>query len=274
MPTARIIRTIPIGIVLSFTVALTGSMPAATTTASLTVADESPAPDLDSTYYANALGKTGTELRVALHSIISVQTRISYSQVWTALQETDQDPDNADNVLLLYSGQSRSKNAHGGNPDDWNREHVWAQSHGGFGTATGPGTDIHHLRPADVTVNAERGNKDFDDGGSPVAEAPGNFTDSNSWEAHDTVKGDVARMVMYMAIRYEGDDGWPDLELNDEVGNGSTPRHGRLSVLLSWHGLDPPDAFEQRRNQVIQEHWQGNRNPFIDHPEWATAIWD
>ncbi|SCL14571.1 Endonuclease I [Micromonospora nigra] len=227
----------------------------------------------DSTYYAAAIGKTGTALRSSLHSIIRSHTRLSYDRVWEALKDTDQDPANPNNVILLYTGRSQSKSSNGGDPNDWNREHVWAKSHGDFGTATGPGTDVHHLRPTDVSVNASRGNKDFDLGGSTVAEAPGCYTDADSWEPRDAVKGDVARMIMYMAIRYEGTDGWPDLELNQSVGNGSAPYHGKLSVLLQWNQADPPDAFEKRRNQVIHERWQGNRNPFIDHPEWATSIW-
>jgi endonuclease I len=80
-------------------------------------------------------------------------------------------------------------------------------------------------------------------------------------------------MTMYMAIRYEGGDGWPDLELNDSVSNGSAPLFGRLPVLLQWHRADPPDAFERRRNDVIFTRWQHNRNPFIDHPEWVASIW-
>ncbi len=224
-------------------------------------------------YYAAAAGKTGAALRNALHQIIKVQTAISYDQVWNALKDTDQDPSNTNNVILLYSGRSQSKASNGGNADDWNREHVWAQSHGGFGTATGPGTDVHHLRPEDVTVNSVRGNKDFDFGGSPVGEAPGCLTDGDSFEPRAAVKGDVARMIMYMAIRYEGEDGWPDLELNNVAGNGSAPRMGKLSVLLQWHRQDPPDTFEKRRNERIYTAWQRNRNPFIDHPEWAAAIW-
>jgi endonuclease I len=224
-------------------------------------------------YYAAAAGKTGTALRAALHGIIKVQTAISYDQVWNALKDTDQDPNNSGNVILLYSGRSQSKTSNGGDANDWNREHVWAKSHGDFGTATGPGTDVHHLRPEDVTVNAVRGNKDFDLGGSAVSEAPGCLTDSDSFEPRAAVKGDVARMIMYMAIRYEGDDGWADLEINNSVGNGSAPRIGKLSVLLQWHRQDPPDAFEKRRNERIYAAWQHNRNPFIDHPEWVTAIW-
>ncbi|MDG4802644.1 endonuclease [Micromonospora sp. WMMD980] len=224
-------------------------------------------------YYAAAAGKTGPALRTALHTIIKVQTTLTYDQVWEALKDTDQDPANPVNVILLYSGRSQHKTANGGGADDWNREHVWAKSHGDFGTATGPGTDVHHLRPEDVSVNSARGNKDFDTGGSAVAQAPGCYTDADSFEPRDAVKGDVARMILYMAIRYEGDDGWPDLEPNDSVANGGAPRLGRLTKLLAWHEQDPPDAFEQRRNQRIYERWQGNRNPFVDHPEWARAIW-
>ncbi|ASW55572.1 endonuclease [Plantactinospora sp. KBS50] len=227
----------------------------------------------DATYYKNAVGRTGPALRSSLHTIIKVQTTLSYDGVWDALRDTDQDPANSANVILLYTGRSQSKTSNGGGADDWNREHVWAKSHGDFGTATGPGTDVHHLRPTDVSVNSQRGNKDFDSGGSAVAEAPGCYTDADSFEPRDAVKGDVARMIFYMAIRYEGDDGWPDLEPNDAVSNGSAPRIGRLSKLLAWNDLDPPDAFEQRRNQRIYERWQGNRNPFVDHPEWARSIW-
>ncbi|AXX29249.1 Extracellular ribonuclease Bsn [Actinosynnema pretiosum subsp. pretiosum] len=231
-------------------------------------------PGGNDSYYQAAIGKTGSALKSALHTIISTGARkLSYDQVWEALRNTDQDPGNSNNVVLLYSGRSQSKTANGGNPDDWNREHVWAKSHGDFGTATGPGTDLHHLRPEDVSVNSERGNKDFDNGGTAVGEAPGNRTDSDSWEPRDAVKGDVARMIFYMAVRYEGTDGWPDLEVNNSVSNGSKPNIGKLTVLLQWHAQDPPDSFEQRRNQVIQDSYQGNRNPFVDHPEWVSSIW-
>lgn len=232
-----------------------------------------PPPDDDS-YYRSALGLTGPALKAELHDIISTNTKLSYSQVWDALKVTDQDPANTNNVILLYSGRSQSKSTNGGDANDWNREHVWAKSHGDFGTATGPGTDVHHLRPEDVTVNSARGNKDFDNGGSAVSEAPGSYTDADSFEPRNAVKGDVARMIFYMAVRYEGSDGFADLEMNNSVGNGSAPYMGKLSVLLSWHAQDPPDAFEKRRNQVIYDRFQHNRNPFVDHPEWAHSIWN
>ncbi|MFE1383389.1 endonuclease I family protein [Streptomyces sp. NPDC058740] len=240
---------------------LTATPAAATTTA------------YDTTYYKNAVGKTGTSLKSSLHTIISSQSKISYDAVWNALKVTDQDPNNTANVLLLYSGTSRSKTLNGGSVGDWNREHVWAQSHGSFGTSAGPGTDLHHLRAADVQVNSIRGNKDFDNGGSAVSGAPGSYTDGDSFEPRDADKGDVARMILYMAVRYEGDDAWADLEPNESTSNGSVPFIGRLSVLKLWNEQDPPSAFEERRNNVIYSSYQGNRNPFIDHPEWVEAIW-
>ncbi|MCA0989318.1 endonuclease [Alkalihalobacillus algicola] len=225
------------------------------------------------TYYSSAEGKTGSALKSELHMIIDDHTELSYSQVWDALRVTDEDPNNTNNVILLYSGWSKSKYENGGNVDDWNREHVWAKSHGDFGTAMGPGTDIHHLRPTDVTVNGSRGNLDFDNGGSPNSEAPGNYYDSDSFEPRDSVKGDVARMIFYMAVRYEGDSGEVDLEVNNQVSNGSTPYIGKVSVLKAWHEMDPVDNFERNRNDVIYNQYQHNRNPFIDHPEWVESIW-
>ncbi|MFJ8808009.1 endonuclease I family protein [Streptomyces sp. NPDC102490] len=249
---------------------LTASPATATTTANTTTTTST---DYDATYYKDAIGKTGTSLKSSLHTIISDQTKLSYSAVWDALKATDEDPANTANVILLYSGVSRGKSLNGGDTGDWNREHVWAKSHGDFGTATGPGTDLHHLRPEDVRINSVRGNKDFDDGGSAVGEGGGSLTDSDSFEPRDAVKGDVARMIFYMAVRYEGGDGFADLEVNGQVDNGSNPYIGKLSVLKAWNDEDPPDAFEEHRNQVVYDDYQHNRNPFIDHPEWVESIW-
>lgn len=226
-------------------------------------------------YYRTVAGKTGNTLKTELHNIIDHHTELSYSAVWEALKKTDEDPANVNNVILLYTGRSQAKSTNGGGVDDWNREHVWAKSHGDFGTAMGPGTDLHHLRPTDVSVNSTRGNLDFDNGGTEHSEALGNYFDSDSWEPRDEVKGDVARMLFYMAVRYEGDvSDEPDLELNNTVNNGTAPYHGKLSVLLQWNAQDPVDDRERRRNDIIYSDYQHNRNPFIDHPEWVNEIWN
>ncbi len=231
-------------------------------------------------YYDDAEGKTGSALKSALHDIIDGNKKLSYDDVWEALMYTDEDPDNTNNVILLYSGWSYPKSNKGGNTTQWNREHTWAKSKGDFGTSQGPGTDIHHLRPTDVTINSARGSMPFDEGGSLYTDASRYGGGSgateckkggNNWEPADEVKGDVARMLFYMDTRYEGKsgDGY-DLELAEY--STSDGKHGKLSVLLKWHAEDPVSAWEVRRNNRIEEK-QGNRNPFIDHPEYVNMIW-
>ena len=147
----------------------------------------------------------------------------------------------------------------------------------GFPTGSWPAyTDLHHLRPADKTVNSSRGTKDYDDGGNPHSEAVLCESDNNSWEPPDEVKGDIARGIFYMAVRYEGDKAnEPDLELVEDVDSTQpgTPKLGQLSARIKWHQADPVDDAERARNQKIFDKYQGNRNPFIDHPEWLGMIW-
>ncbi len=226
-------------------------------------------------YYTDAEGKSGDALKAALHDIIDDHQEREYGELRDfILPESDEDPDNPDNVILLYTGRSQSKSSFGGAANDWNREHVWAKSHGNFGNEPPSGTDAHHIRPTDASVNSDRGNKDFDNGGTENSEAKDNFSDSDSWEPRDEVKGDVARMMFYMATRYEGDSGELDLELVDftDSSPGREPLLGKLSTLLEWHALDPVDDFERKRNEVIFKYQQ-NRNPFIDHPEYVNCIW-
>src|SRR5690606_35562662 len=105
-------------------------------------------PDDEATdYYADAEGLTGDELKNALHEIVSDSTTLTYDEVSSALRDTDEDPADPESVILLYSGRSLDEDANGGGSGEWNREHVWPKSHGDFGTAPGPGTDVHHLRP-------------------------------------------------------------------------------------------------------------------------------
>jgi endonuclease I len=224
-------------------------------------------------YYNGTQGLYGEALKAALHDIIDEHVVYSYSDLRDfILPETDEDPSNPDNVILLYTGRSQAKSTFGGGPDDWNREHVWATSHGGFGTDPPCGTDAHMIRPADASVNSDRGNKDFDEGGQQHGEATACYFTEFTWEPRNEVKGDVARMILYMDVRYEGDNGEPDLRVVDAVNTAPAPEHGRLSTLLDWHEQDPPDAFEINRNNVIYSY-QGNRNPFIDHPAFVYDIW-
>jgi len=214
---------------------------------------------------------TGEELHKALHQLISAnKIQLTYKEVWTALKYTDEDPAIPNNVILLYSGRSQNKSSRdqgGSAPDSWNREHVWSKSHG-FKKKSDPRyTDIHHLRPADKSVNSSRGNKDFDNGGQPHNEVAGAFSDSDSFEPPNRVKGDTARMMFYMATAYKN-----QLELVNRETKSGEGKFGHLCTLYKWHSLDPVDVWEMKRNDRIYE-LQQNRNPYIDHPEYVAAVW-
>lgn len=236
----------------------------------------------ENNYYEATQNLWGAELKSALHNIIDEHTEFPYSSsspdVWDMLKDTDEDPDNPDNVILLYTGWSYAKaDQNTGDIYGWNREHTWAKSHGDFGTNPPAGTDGHHLRPADVTVNGARGSLDFDTGGSLYTDddgVTGCYYDSDSWEPRDAVKGDVARMMYYMAVRYEGDDTSYDLELVDYIPSSPNeqPLFGKQSTLYQWHQNDAVSDWERRRNDRIYENWQHNRNPFIDYPGFALRM--
>ncbi len=197
-------------------------------------------------YYQEAEGLYGDDLQSALESILNEEvTRLSYDDLKHVLEESDEDPENPGHVILIYTRDSVK-----GEWDypNWNREHVWPQSK--FGSADAR-TDAHHIAPADVAENSYRGNKPF------------SSVESGSYEPHDDIKGDVARMLFYMDARYD------DLNLSDDPEGNEMGYHAEL---LQWHFDDPVDDFEKRRNEVIYEH-QGNRNPFIDHPQLAWLIY-
>ncbi len=229
-------------------------------------------------YYQGAEGLKGTALKAFLHEKINDHRSYSYDFALTALRKTDEDPANSDNLILFYTGRSQGKYTNGSSGDSWNREHIWPKSHGDFGTSQPMGTDLHNLRPTDASVNSTRGNLDFDNGGAKVIDTYGLgssfcYVDTDSFEPRNEVKGDVARIIFYMAVRYEGGKvNEKDLELVDSVSSrGATL--GKLSTLLAWNEQDPVDDFERNRNEVIYGY-QNNRNPFIDHPEFASLIWN
>jgi endonuclease I len=233
-------------------------------------------------YYETCNGLEGEELKEELHNIIKDHTSFSYTTTKSILRESDEDPNNPSNIILLYTGNSIDKFDFSSNfePDFWNREHVWPKSHGDF-DAGDPFevplyTDAHNLKPVDASMNTIRGEKDFDNGGETVLNGTittSCLTTSSTFEPRDEVKGDVARMILYMDVRYEGGDNEPNLVPVDGLTTYPNPQIGVLSTLLEWHELDPPDAFEKRRNDVIYE-WQGNRNPFIDYPEFVDIIYN
>ena len=226
-------------------------------------------------YYNGVEGKSGEDLKAALNGIIHRHVDFSYSDAKFILNYADSDPDNPDNVILFYTKRSQSSNTYGNGSNDINREHVWAKSHGNFSGVRPMDGDAFNLHPADASVNILKSNYDFDEcssTGTYIEEADAYFT-STQFEPSDQVKGEVARTIFYMAVRYEGNDGELDLEVVDEVGTSPQPKHGKLSTLLQWNRDFPPTYLERRRNERVYEV-QNNRNPFIDNPEFADLIWN
>ncbi len=219
-------------------------------------------------YYSGVnFNKSGNDLKSELASLITTThtKTISYSELQTLMKTSDVDPDKPGNLLLIYGSQAsgthqRSRPVGG----TWNREHVYAKSKGtpNLGTS-GPGADGHHLRPADNTLNSTRGSLLFDDGAGATAYK----TSRGGWYPGDEWKGDVARILMYMYVRYNT----RCLPLNITM-NPNTYSQDFPDILLKWNIEDPVSGFEIQRNNVVAQT-QKNRNPFIDNPYLATVIW-
>jgi endonuclease I len=207
---------------------------------------------------------------------------------------TDVDPFNSDNIILTYEGSvSRST--------DFNKEHTRAKSIGKFGTSIGPGTDMHHLRPCNSYLNSTRNNYGFGevaehDSSTSIygkynwstSDMSGDYLGTGStinakvFEPKDEFKGDVARMIFYMATRYDASDGY-ELEVGGTIPDGyrnftsgAVGLHTNFIDLYNraTTGIDPVSDFEVNRNNLIDQKYQHNRNPFIDHPEFLAMIYD
>ncbi len=234
-------------------------------------------------YYDSAAGLSGSGLKTALNTIIKGHTEKFYGDARYILDEADADPSISGNVRVIYSDHSVSGVWDSG--VTWNREHVWSSSRG-IGSVDnntlGAGSDLHHLRACIPDINSARNNRWFDYGTFPYVydgQETGSLTSSDGdwvWQPRPEDAGDVARMMFYMATRYEGEGLEPDLELLNTIPSDNwtnAPVFAKLSTLLAWHAMDPVDEFEQNRNNVIYGY-QGNRNPFIDHPEYAQLMWN
>ena len=226
-------------------------------------------------------------------NLLNVHTPISYAETWDALSALDKDPSDATRVVGIYSGQSYSATADRATGDGtadrdrWNREHSWPKSYG-IGSSGPDYTDLHALFAAGVTVNSARGNLYFDscptsagctspvDGcTSPAsAECPTTAKDSVRFQPPADRRGDLARAMFYMAVRYNGDEAnTENLDLSDTP-DASLFRMGKLSTLLAWHAADPVSDVERTRNDNICTNYQANRNPFVDKPEWVSCIFE
>ena len=238
------------------------------------------------TYYQNLnLNLNGENLKNELSNLIvrTHENELSYTpQVWETLKNADLDPNQPGKVLLIYgwndtddiknNDRTRSKTAtcHTTNCENkWVREHVFPRSKGnpnlGF---EGAGSDAHHLRAVDYDRNSLRSNLKFT-ANIPFSNSYSKVVADNYFFPGDEWKGDVARMIMYMYVRY-GAQCRPVT-----VAEGSTsfsPLADMPNILLQWNTEDPVSAHEIARNNAIYSA-QGNRNPFIDNPFLATKIW-
>jgi hypothetical protein len=230
-------------------------------------------------YYNSLDGKSGSVLRQAMQDIIAEEGVVraqTYTDIIDILKEADQNPANSNQVWLVYKEIGRAKldyQTTSNSLGKWNREHTFPRSRGGFNSinlddiADGKdlfwnttadslrhgNSDAHALRAADGPENSSRGNQFYGQYNGPSGTL-------------GTFKGDVARSVFYMAVRYNG------LEIVNGYPESITGQFGDLATLLEWHRNDPPDDFEMNRNNVVYT-WQFNRNPFIDHPDLVEYLW-
>lgn len=230
-------------------------------------------------YYDSLDGLVDANLKQALQDIIAnpdVVRAQTYTDIIDILKEADQNPENSNEVWLVYLEQGRAKldyQLSSVSTGKWNREHTFPRSRAGYYSieedeiADGKdifwetkadslrhgNSDAHALRAADGPENSSRNNQFYGEYNGPTGTLGG-------------FKGDVARGVFYLAVRYNG------LELVDGFPDGNVGQFGDLQTLLEWHRNDPPDDFEMNRNNVIYD-WQFNRNPFIDQPEMVEYIW-
>ena len=230
-------------------------------------------------YYDELNGKLDNSFKYKLHELIeSTHTnRVSYSEVWDVLLEADADPNKSGSVLCFYTGVSYSKRDNGSlSSGVWNREHVWPKSLGFSDQSYAAHNDCHHLHATEKQINANRGNSFFGEVTSGSSDSYGNKWTSSLFEPRDSVKGDVARSIFYMVVRYEDDECSCDLDLElickNSPSSSSAKEMGNLETLLKWHYQDPVDDIERNRNEVVYSY-QGNRNPFIDHEEFVSYLY-
>ncbi len=238
-------------------------------------------------YYDPASGKTGVALQAALHNIIKDHTVVSYSSLIGYFATTDAKPNSV--VWDMYSDMPGGTppyvyhynsgdecGNYSGEGDCYNREHSWPQSW--FNEASPMKSDLFHLYPTDGYVNGRRSNYPYGTvsgaswtslNGSKVGPCTWPGYSGTVFEPLNEYKGDFARTYFYMSTRYYTEDAsW---EVTDMT-NKSQLKPWALQMMLHWSNTDPVSTKEINRNNAVYGI-QDNRNPFIDHPEYAALIW-
>ena len=240
-----------------------------------------------STYYSSVSDSTyGNALLQTLNTLMydTHQTYNTYADLWTYTKETDVDIDNPGNIILLYSRQSLDGTAAS---TSWNREHVWCKSHSGNlynkvdNNTKGAGSDMHHLRPASTAYNSTRNNTPYGvvekKDTTKMGDTDCYFT-SSIFEPADYIKGDIARILMYLYTHYSNEISSSNtysgaLSITNIVSTSEGTTQAAWDLLMDWNELDPIDYQEMIRNNQAC-YYLGNFNPFIDHSEYARMIWD
>ncbi len=176
--------------------------------------------------------------------------RVKYADAWEALKVID--GAGKDKVRLIYSRELRDSDLHS-KPikGEWNREHVFCASYG-LARSGIDHDDLHNLFAIDKRTNSSRGNKLFGDG-------------DDEWMPPTEIRGDIARVIFYMAVRYNGNDKYTtDLKVAESA-DIENQTFGNLSTLLKWNEEDAVSEEEKARNEAVADI-QGNRNPFVDNP--------
>ena len=239
-------------------------------------------------YYDSASDLTGSDLKTALYKIIRNPDVDSYNDIWEDFKKTDKHSDGtvwdiySDSVYEFNSDQCGNYNSEG---DCYNREHSFPKSW--FDSDTPMYSDLFHIYPSDGYVNSIRSNLPYGEVGSATyTSSNGSKKGDNTYgtytgtvfEPADEYKGDLARTYFYMVTCYENlVASWEDnADGADAMLNGTTfPcfEDWSLQMLIDWNDQDPVSQKEINRNDSIYKI-QGNRNPFIDHPEYVCLIWE
>jgi len=260
--------------------------------------------DGNSDYYSIVTSQTCYELKTVLNSLIQGHTSQSYGALWTIYQTTDDRLNDSGNETIVWDMYSDNPNGSeneftfvaeqcgtfSGEGSCYNREHSFPRSWWGGSTSVPQYTDVHMVIPVDGYINGIRSNYPYGEVqsgtethilnngsrlGTSSISIPG-YT-SRVFEPIDEYKGDLARIYFYMATRYENEiGGWENnTTFTDAMLNGTNDQvfeDWALNMFIQWHEQDPVSQKEIDRNEDIFGV-QGNRNPFVDHPEYVSLIW-
>ena len=238
-------------------------------------------------YYDSASGLTGSDLKTALYNIIKNPNVDSYDNLWVDFEQTDKHTDGS--VWDIYSNYtfhftSDQCGNYTSEGDCFNREHSFPKSW--FNDASPMYSDLFHIYPSDGYVNGQRSNLPYGEVGTATYTSTNGCKKGNNtygtytgtvFEPADEYKGDLARTYFYMVTCYENlVASWETNESGaDAMLNGTTfPafENWSLQMLMDWNDQDPVNQKEIDRNNAIY-NIQGNRNPFIDHPEYVCLVW-